>query len=182
MTVAFSPEEWGLLDAAERLLYCEVMLEICTLVASVGKTRMSPCPEGPLPSLLPEIAVSVPPSPFSSRVLVLSGAVPRPVDPRAAPTPVASTSGESLGARGLADGFLHAPLQPLPEGDRVQIPGFHRCPFSSLSGLCDFLSQVRAIAAVDVGCSCQSSPDAEVCSSSAGCSPLLSLIWTRITE
>lgn len=40
MTIAFSQEEWGLLDAAERLLYCEVMLEICTLVASVGKTLM----------------------------------------------------------------------------------------------------------------------------------------------
>lgn len=55
VTVAFSQEEWGLLDAAERLLYCEVMLEICTLVASVGKTLF--------PSLMSQVITCLPFSP-----------------------------------------------------------------------------------------------------------------------
>ncbi|XP_070284633.1 zinc finger protein interacting with ribonucleoprotein K-like isoform X2 [Myotis yumanensis] len=36
LAIAFSQEEWNLLDEDQRLLYCEEMLEVFALVSSVG--------------------------------------------------------------------------------------------------------------------------------------------------
>ncbi|XP_045443738.1 LOW QUALITY PROTEIN: zinc finger protein 772-like [Pipistrellus kuhlii] len=41
VVIAFSQEEWDLLDEAQRLQYWDVMLEVFTLVASIGKNFTS---------------------------------------------------------------------------------------------------------------------------------------------
>lgn len=41
VVIVFSQEEWDLLDEAQRLQYWDVMLEVFTLVASIGKNFTS---------------------------------------------------------------------------------------------------------------------------------------------
>lgn len=41
LAIAFSQEEWRLLDEDQRLLYCQEMLEVFSLLSSVGKTFTS---------------------------------------------------------------------------------------------------------------------------------------------
>ncbi|XP_070256523.1 zinc finger protein 416-like isoform X1 [Myotis yumanensis] len=48
VAIAFSQEEWDLLDESQRLLYCDAMLEVFALVTSVGcwrKTEDESCPD-----------------------------------------------------------------------------------------------------------------------------------------